>query len=241
MNKRNLFAIIVISFSLMLSACSTLNFNKKMNLKITIQKKISRFFKINQSIDNLVFIPIVGCYNLVIPEYVRDCIHNALDNTNNINSAFNSILQGNCHDAINTLGRFMFNTTMGIGGCFDVASKSGAMKIQNDFGTTLAVWGVKPGPYIVLPLIGPSNLRDSAGTLFDILSSPVNIIPCSKSCKIGFASLLALDSRADLLYATDLLNNIAIDQYTLTRDSYMGKRTIIDQCADDINVPYYED
>lgn len=241
MNKRNIVALIVLSSSLLLSACSTLTCNQKNEFKNDSSEKISRFFfKINSNIDNFVFVPIVSYYNLIIPEPIRDCVHNALDNTNNINSALNSILQGNCHDAINTLGRFMFNTTMGIGGCFDVASKNGAIKIQNDFGTTLAVWGVKSGPYIVLPLIGPSNLRDSAGVFFDLLSSPINIIPCSKSCKIGFSSLLALDSRANILYATDLLNNIAIDPYTLIKDSYMGKRNIINKCADDINWPDYE-
>ncbi|AGF48061.1 lipoprotein [Candidatus Kinetoplastibacterium oncopeltii TCC290E] len=241
MNKRNISALIVLSFSLLLSACSTVTFNQKNEFKYESSEKINRFFfKINQNVDNFVFIPIVSYYNLIIPEAIRDCMHNALDNTNNINSAFNSILQGNCHDAINTLGRFMFNTTMGICGCFDVASKNGLEKIQNDFGTTLAVWGVKTGPYIVLPLIGPSNLRDSAGVFFDLLSNPINILPCGTSCKISFASLLALDSRANLLYATDLLNNIAIDPYTLIRDSYMGKRTMINKYADDTDVPDYE-
>ncbi|AFZ83384.1 lipoprotein [Candidatus Kinetoplastibacterium blastocrithidii TCC012E] len=241
-NSINVFALIIIFSCFILSACSAFSHNQKNEFKADYAEKTNRvFFKINQDIDNSVLIPLANCYRLIIPETIRDCIHNALDNADSITSALNSILQGNCHDAINTLGRFMFNTTMGIGGCFDVASKTGAMRIPNDFGTTLAIWGIKPGPYIVLPLIGPSNLRDSIGSFCDLLSSPVKIIPCSRYCKIGFASLVILDARMNLLYATDLLNTIAIDPYTLTRDSYMGKRAIANQDKDDTRVPDYED
>lgn len=104
-------------------------------------------YKFNDSVDRVVFKPVAQAYTYVTPQPVRSCVHNIFSNVGDLWSGANSMLQGRGHDFVNTLGRFLFNTTMGVGGCFDVASANGARKIPNDFGTTLGVWGIGQGPY----------------------------------------------------------------------------------------------
>ena len=111
----------------------------------------------------MVFKPVAQAYTYVTPQPVRSCVHNIFSNVGDLWSGANSMLQGRGHDFVNTLGRFLFNTTMGVGGCFDVASANGARKIPNDFGTTLGVWGIGQGPYLVLPFFGSSTIRDGVG------------------------------------------------------------------------------
>src|SRR5690606_27500949 len=106
-------------------------------------------------------------YDYVMPDPAQSCIHNMFSNVSDVWAAFNSMLQGRGHDFINGLGRFMLNTTMGVAGCFDIATANGARKIPNDFGTTLGVWGFGQGPYVVLPLLGSSTVRDTFGRAGD--------------------------------------------------------------------------
>src|SRR5690606_3558027 len=94
------------------------------------------------------------------PEPARNCIHNIFANMADLWASVNSFLQGRGHDGVNMLGRVLFNTTMGLGGCIDVASKTGSQRIANDFGVTLGVWGFDSGPYVVLPFLGSSSVRD---------------------------------------------------------------------------------
>ena len=124
-------------------------------------------YKFNDSVDRVVFKPVAQAYTYVTPQPVRSCVHNIFSNVGDLWSGANSMLQGRGHDFVNTLGRFLFNTTMGVGGCFDVASANGARKIPNDFGTTLGVWGIGQGPYLVLPFFGSSTIRDGVGLAGD--------------------------------------------------------------------------
>lgn len=183
---------------------------------------------INYNIDHALLRPVASAYEALTPKPARTCVANIFNNMGDVWSATNSFLQGRPHDFFNTLGRVLFNTTMGIGGCFDVASKNGSKRIPNDFGTTLGVWGIGSGPYVVLPLLGPSTLRDTtamAGTTA-IGFGKTTPISSLKNVPVrnSILGLYFVDVRTGLLDAEDLVNNIALDRYSFIRDGYLQRR-----------------
>lgn len=184
--------------------------------------------KINYNVDQALIRPIANTYKTLTPQPARTCISNMFRNLGDVWSATNSFIQGRPHDFANTLGRVLFNTTMGVGGCFDVASKNGATRIPNDFGTTLGVWGISAGPYVVLPLIGPSTVRDTAalGTTLAVGFSENTPVISLKNVRVRNAVLgvYFVDLRAGLLDAEELVNDIALDRYSFIRDAYLQRR-----------------
>ena len=138
------------------------------------------------------------------------------------------MLQGRGLDAVNTFGRVMFNSTMGLGGCIDVASMNGAYKIPNDFGTTLAVWGFGEGNYVVLPGLGSSNFRDVGGLAVGAVgTTAAHIAPWSIDnvrLRNPVVVIDVIDTRASLLDADDLATEIALDKYSFVRDAYLQNR-----------------
>jgi phospholipid-binding lipoprotein MlaA len=124
-------------------------------------------YKFNAQFDYYVYLPIVDTYTAVTPEFVRGSVSNFFNNLGEITTFANSVLQGKVEKASPTLFRFMLNSTIGLFGLFDPASHIGLKREHEDFGQTLGVWGAGNGPYIVLPILGPSNLRDATGTGVD--------------------------------------------------------------------------
>lgn len=185
-------------------------------------------YSFNDTVDRALLKPVAQAYTYVTPQPVRSCIHNIFSNVGDIWSATNSFLQGRGHDFVNTLGRFLFNTTMGIGGCFDVASANGARKIPNDFGTTLGVWGISSGPYLVLPILGPSSVRDGVGRVGDwqggayTYSNPSAI--SDTPIRTTLWGLELIDARAGLLDTTNMVDSVALDPYSFVRDAYLQRR-----------------
>lgn len=185
-------------------------------------------YTINDNVDQALIKPIALAYRDLTPQPAQSCIRNIFNNLGDVWSAANSFLQTRGHDFFNTTGRVLFNTTMGLGGCIDVASMNGAPRITNDFGITLGVWGLDSGPYLVLPFLGPSTLRDGAATasLFAAGASPsspilaVNNIPLRNS----ILGLYAIDTRAGLLDADRLVTDVALDRYSFIRDAYLQRR-----------------
>lgn len=185
-------------------------------------------YSFNDTVDRAFLKPIATGYETVTPKPVRTCIHNIFENFADVWSGINSLLQGRGRDFVDTLGRVLFNSTMGLGGCIDVASMNGARKIPNDFGTTLGVWGFSPGPYFVIPFYGPSTVRDGLGTATS-LASPIgptaavftiDNIPVRNSV----LGLYVVDYRASLLEPERLVDEIAIDKYSFIRDAYLQRR-----------------
>jgi phospholipid-binding lipoprotein MlaA len=139
-------------------------------------------------------------------------------------TAINQLLQGKPKTALDELTRVVINTTMGLGGIFDVATDAGLEKHNEDFGQTFGVWGIKDGPYMVLPLLGPSNVRDTVGWFADlqtdILINYINDIPLRNT----ITGVRVIDQRSKYLNSSNLLEVAAFDKYTFVRDAYIQRR-----------------
>ena len=180
-------------------------------------------FEFNETIDDNLLEPISRAYKDYVPGIFQDGVSNFFGNLRDVPTLANQILQFKPVESITTLTRILVNTTAGLGGLFDVASDMGLTTRNEDFGQTLAVWGVGEGPFTVLPLLGPSTVRDTVGLFVDT-SSDVNMI--NEMNDIGFISASAMnviDKRVELLPVTDLLDQ-SDDPYITMRSSYLQKR-----------------
>lgn len=176
----------------------------------------------NTAIDKVSLRPLAKGYNKVMPRPVRTGVSNFMDNLETPASAFNNFLQGKPAYGFTELARFVFNSTLGIGGLFDVATAGGLDARPEDFGQTAAVWGVPNGPYVMLPLLGPSTLRDALMRPLDILSNPLYHYEVT-SVRDKLTVLRIIDLRYRLL-AVDRLLEGSKDKYITTRESYLQNR-----------------
>jgi phospholipid-binding lipoprotein MlaA len=180
-------------------------------------------FKVNEKLDSAILEPVARGYVKAVPEPVRYCASNIFSNLGDVWTGINNFLQGKGDSSVNDFGRFALNTTAGVLGCFDIASKLEVPKHYEDLGQTLGVWGLGPGPYIVLPLLGPSTLRDLAGRSLETFRDPIRAIP-DVSARNTAIVLRGVDRRAELLDAGELLEGAALDKYSFTRDAYLQRR-----------------
>lgn len=184
-------------------------------------------YKFNDVTDKAVLKPVATAYKKVTPTPVRKGFSNFFDNLGTLTTVLNDILQLKFANAFSDAGRFVINSTFGLAGFIDVASMDDYPRHQEDFGQTLGYWGVGNGPYLVLPFIGPSTLRDATGRAFDTMSSdPItythNIGEIRLHNQIRAAQLL--DIRTRLLDATDLVDDASLDPYAFMRDAYLQRR-----------------
>ena len=180
-------------------------------------------YAFNDALDRAVLKPVAKGYQAVTPQFVRSGVSNAFTNLGDVAVAFNSLLQGKPADAASDVGRFLINSTLGVLGLFDVATPMGMEKHDEDFGQTLGKWGVGSGPYLVVPLMGPSTLRDAAGRSVDSQlgwSRQVDHVPTRNSTM----AVELVDLRANLLGAGDALDEAALDKYQFLRDAYLQRR-----------------
>ena len=201
-------------------------------------------YTFNDGVDRALFRPIAELYAFVTPRPVRTCLRNAYLNVGEIWSAVNSSLQQRHLDAINTVGRFMLNTTLGLGGCFDLASERGQPRIANDFGVTLGVWGLPQGPYLVLPIVGSSSVRDGAGEAVNLLGNQLDTIGLIENVPLR-NSLWGLEfvvRREALLTVSETVDRTALDPYSFVRDAYLQRRrALVSDDPDAQLLPDYED
>jgi len=180
-------------------------------------------FEFNQTLDQNLIEPIAISYRDNTPESIKKGISNFFSNLGEVSTLANQILQFKAEDSFITLGRFLINTTIGLAGIFDPASELGLTKKDEDFAQTLGVWGVPEGPYLVIPILGPSTLRDTAGLYVD-MTSDVNLINnLDTNGEIAATSIKTVDKRVELLPVTDLINR-SFDPYATMRSSYLQKR-----------------
>jgi phospholipid-binding lipoprotein MlaA len=180
-------------------------------------------FKFNDALDVAVVKPMAVVYRDHTPTRLRQGITNVFDNLEDVWSTVNNALQLKGRSAVDSLARVVINTVFGIGGVIDVASEMEIERHTKDFGHTLGFWGVPPGPYLVLPLLGPSSLRDTVALPVDWQGDLVTQIGHVPTRNTGVV-VRAIDNRADLLKATSMLDDVALDRYTFTRDAYLQRR-----------------
>lgn len=182
-----------------------------------------RVYSFNDKVDEKVLKPVATTYTKIVPEPVRRGVNNFFGNVSDVWSALNNFLQGKFSNGMQDVVRVGTNTLFGLGGFLDVASEFGADRQGEDLGQTLGKWGMAPGPYVVWPVIGPSTLRDSIALPLDVQVSPA-LAMHSNAAKAATAGLQAVNQRANLLGASNLLNDIALDRYAFVRDAYLQRR-----------------
>lgn len=180
-------------------------------------------FSLNDRLDEAVFKPVARAYVNVTPQLMRQGVSNFFGNFADAWSAVNGFLQGKGQVGVNNLMRVTTNTVFGVLGLFDVATEAGIERQGEDFGQTLGVWGVPPGPYLVWPVLGPSTLRETAALPLEVSFGPGTVIH-DTGAQWGMAVLQVVDLRASLLSVSGLLDDVALDRYTFVRDAYLQRR-----------------
>ncbi len=180
-------------------------------------------YQFNDAVDTAVLKPVATAYQKVTPSPVRTGVSNFFGNLGDLWSSVNAGLQLRPREATENLMRFSVNTVFGIAGVLDIASEMGIPRTRLDFGQTMGRWGAPSGPYLVLPLLGPSSVRDGTGLVVDVVGDPVSSVDHVPS-RNSLIALRVVDTRAGLLRATNLLEDAALDKYSFTRDFYLNRR-----------------
>jgi len=183
-----------------------------------------KVFGFNDTLDKYALKPVATAYEKVIPSPIRTGVHNFFGNFSDAWSAVNQLLQGKPKDAGSMTLRVLTNTTIGIAGLFDPATSLGLERKSEDLGQTLGVWGLEPGPYLVLPLFGSSDIRDTVALPADTYVSPALLVAPKFWQEVGIDAIGVVDTRASLLGASQMLDELAFDRYTFVRDAYITRR-----------------
>jgi len=192
-------------------------------------------FNFNDGLDRYVAVPVAKGYQKVTPQPLRTAVSNFFSNLGDLSNAANALLQLNVTDATEDIMRFAMNSVFGLGGLLDFATPAGLPKHHQDFGLTLGHWGIPSGPYLVLPLFGPSTVRDSMGLIVDVKFNPLNYM--EPAVRNPLYVLQFVSVRSDLLGATDLLQQAALDKYSFVRDAYTQQRRARLRGTSDNNAP----
>lgn len=180
-------------------------------------------YAFNEGVDRVVLKPVAEAYNEALPSPVRTGVRNFFANLADAWTAVNALLQGRGQAAVESLFRVQVNTLFGLGGLIDVASDAQIPRHREDFGKTLGRWGVPTGPYLVLPLLGPSTVRDTAVLPVEHWGNAVSHID-DDGTRYSLLALRIIDTRAQLLRAGRVLDEAALDKYSFTRDAYLQLR-----------------
>lgn len=187
------------------------------------EKTNRQIYAFNDALDVMIARPVAKTYVEVVPQPLRTGAGHFLANLRDVWTLANTALQGKVQMTAETLMRIQVNTFFGLGGLLDVASEMRIPHHREDFGQTLAVWGMPSGPYVMLPLLGPSTLRDALAQGVDLnVDVPGMVWDSSTSRALGV--LRVVDTRASLLMTVDAMRNAALDPYTFVRDAYLQKR-----------------
>lgn len=180
-------------------------------------------YKVNDTLDRAALKPVAKGYRKVTPNFVRAGVGNFLGNLEYPATAINQFLQGKGKLGLRDTGRFLVNTTLGVAGLFDVATHMGLEKNDEDFGQTLAVWGVPSGPFLELPLFGPSSVRDAPSRIVDWFSNPLQYADVPWEAEWGVRVINVVHSRSELLPLDETLQR-AYDPYVFIRDAWIQQR-----------------
>ena len=216
--SRLTFLILATVIAACLSGCATSSTPKD-----PFEKANRAMFKFNDKFDDVALKPAAMAYKTVLPNFVQTGVGNFFGNLADVWTAANNFMQGNGEKGFSDVMRVGLNSTLGIGGLLDIGSEAGLVKHKEDFGQTLGVWGVKAGPYVVLPVLGSYTLRDALVVPVDIKTDPWAYKYPVNGRNVGTAVRM-VDRRAALMDASNLIEEAALDRYEFVRDAYMQRR-----------------
>ncbi len=230
-------ALTLLAAGVLLTGCSTVQTPSKEDPLEGFNRTV---FKINDKVDTVAIRPVAKAYNATLPQPVRSSISNFFSNIGDVTVAANEFLQGNVTFGVESVMRVVINSVFGLGGLFDVATQAKLPKHDTDFGLTLGHYGVPSGPYLVLPLLGPSTVRDASGYVVDRFIDPSSYIDPTWAAYVLYG-VRAISLRASLLNATDLLADAALDKYSFVRNAYLQRRHYLLGQGDSSALPNYGD
>ncbi len=207
---------------LTLAGCASLPPGAKRDPRDPWERMNRTTYKFNDAFDRAIAQPVARTYRKITPRFVQTGVSNFVDNLSYPVVIVNDLLQAKFKQTGADTGRLIVNTTLGLGGLLDPAGKMGMDKNDEDFGQTLGKWGLKPGPYLVIPFVGFSDSRDAVGKVGDIFTNPTHYID-NNTVSWSLWGLQLLDTRARLLNAGDILNGV-YDPYVFTRNAYLQRR-----------------
>ena len=182
-----------------------------------------KVFNFNEDVDQAVLKPVATAYTEVVPQVIRRGVGNFYNNFSDAWSAINNLLQGKFHAGFEDITRVSTNTLFGLFGVLDVASELGLEHHYEDFGQTMGRYGIGAGAYMVLPILGPSTVRDAVAIPLDRLATPPAFFD-GTGTQVGLTLLQIINTRSSLLGATRVIDDIALDKYTFVRDAYLQRR-----------------
>lgn len=220
---RTLLASLALVAGLALGGCATVA-NPNPSPKDPLQglNRVTQSF--NDTVDDALLKPLAESWVEIVPAPIRRGVGNFFGNLGDGWSAVNHLLQGKPEPALNMTLRMAVNTSFGLLGVLDVASEAGLERESEDLGQTLGVWGVPPGPYLVLPLLGPSTFRDATGTVVDLAYDTAPKYTDNNDLALGGFVVNVVNTRANFLGASRLLDDVALDRYSFLRDAYLARR-----------------
>lgn len=228
-DKSSLFFVLFLSIVLFITGCAnkeSLETDVK-SLEVEAQNTDPyesfnrKTYAFNNTLDNYVVDPVADAYLWVTPKFVQTGVSNFYDNLKSVNVVLNDFMQGKVVQGGEDTGRFIINSTIGIGGLFDVATKIGLEKHDEDFSQTLAVWGVPSGPYLVMPVLGPMTTRGVPGGVFDMAANPTSYL---SGIFFPVHILQVVNARANAEGALNFIDEAALDPYVFTREAFLQYR-----------------
>jgi len=209
--------------ALLLTACASIPPGSTADPRDPFERYNRAMFSFNKAVDDKVLKPVATGYTDVIPDLIRTAIGNFFGNIGDVWTAVNNYLQGKPREGTSDVARVVLNSTFGIVGLIDVATPAGLVQHEEDFGQTLGVWGVKSGPYLILPILGSSTVRDGLARPVDLYADPITQID-SVGVENSLRAMRLVDDRATLLYSTRMMEDAALDPYLFVRDAYLQRR-----------------
>jgi phospholipid-binding lipoprotein MlaA len=213
-------SILLILFLLITGCATTNNLSGNFNPDDPYEKSNRKVFEFNNKIDKLFLRPVTDFYDRATPEFAQTSITNFFANLDDIRISINNLLQGNVVESMSDITRFFINSIFGLGGFFDVATEMGLEKHSEDFGQTLGKWGAKPGPYLMLPFLGPSTTRDAFTFVGDTALAPTLSLE-ENTARVGLISLDLINTYSAFTGIADIESK---DQYAFLRDAYLERR-----------------
>ena len=213
-------SILLILFLATSGCATTNNLSSDFNPEDPYEKSNRKVFEFNNKIDNLFLRPVPDFYDKTTPEFAQTSITNFFANLDDIRISINNLLQGNVVESMSDITRFFINSVFGLAGFFDVASEMGLEKHSEDFGQTLGKWGAKPGPYLMLPFLGPSTTRDAFTFVGDTALAPALSLDDNRA-RLGLISLDLINTYSAFTGIADIESK---DQYAFLRDAYLERR-----------------